>query len=47
MTDYRLELKVKNNIIMQKIEDAGYKTVSEFCRMNNLKTSESQLGKTS
>lgn len=33
--DYRIEVKVKNNNILNKIEEAGYKTVGEFCRINN------------
>lgn len=32
--DYRIELKVKNNRILERIEEAGYKTVGEFCRLN-------------
>ncbi len=34
MEEYRVEIKVKNNNILKRIEDAGYKTVGEFCRLN-------------
>ena len=44
MQEYRLEIKVKNNLIVKKIEQAGYKTVREFCRLNNLMSSLSLLG---
>ncbi len=30
--DYRVEVKVRNNLILKQIEMAGYKTVGEFCR---------------
>ena len=42
--DYRVELKVKNNNILRKIEEAGYKTVGEFCRLNNRPSWQSQIG---
>jgi RNA polymerase sigma factor (sigma-70 family) len=34
MGDYRLELKVKNNHILKKLEENGYKSVGEFCRIH-------------
>jgi len=42
--DYRLEFKVKNNNILKLIEKAGYSSVGEFCRLNNLKNITSRLG---
>ncbi len=36
MEDYRVEIKVRNNTILQRMEKAGYKTVGEFCRRNNI-----------
>jgi RNA polymerase sigma factor (sigma-70 family) len=30
--DYRIEVKVKNNKLLEKIEEAGYETVAAFCR---------------
>jgi RNA polymerase sigma factor (sigma-70 family) len=36
MKEYRLEVKIKNNLIMDKIEKAGYKSVNDFCYSNNL-----------
>ncbi len=44
MNEYRIEIKVKNNIIVKKIENAGYKTIGEFCRLNNLLSQASRLG---
>ena len=40
MEEYRLELRVKNNLICSKIEKLGYKSVSEFCRAHNLKDND-------
>lgn len=34
--EFRIEIKVKNNIFLSKLEKAGYKTLGEFCRLNNL-----------
>jgi RNA polymerase sigma factor (sigma-70 family) len=34
MSDYRVEVKVKNNNLLRKIEEAGYSCVGEFCRRN-------------
>lgn len=34
--DYRIEMKVRNNRILELIEDNGYKTVGEFCRTNEI-----------
>lgn len=42
--DYRIEVKVKNNNILRKIEEAGYKSVGEFCRLNNKMTWASRIG---
>lgn len=45
MTDYRVTVKVQNNNIIKRILDAGYKTVGEFCRLNeSMRTSTSTLG---
>jgi RNA polymerase sigma factor (sigma-70 family) len=32
MKEYRLDLRIKNNLIAQRIQEAGYKTVAAFCR---------------
>lgn len=45
MEEYRIDLKVRNNVILYKIEKAGYKTLGEFCRMNNLMSHYSRLGR--
>jgi DNA-directed RNA polymerase specialized sigma subunit len=42
--DYRVEVKVKNNHILKRIEQAGYKTVGEFCRLNNRPNWPSRIG---
>ena len=34
--DYRIEVRVKNNKLLQKMEEAGYATVADFCRAANL-----------
>jgi DNA-directed RNA polymerase specialized sigma subunit len=44
MSEYRIDVKVRNNIILYKIEKAGYKTVAEFCRLNDIKRYVSILG---
>jgi RNA polymerase sigma factor (sigma-70 family) len=36
MSDYRLQIKVKNNRILDQIEKCGYSSVGEFCRLNDL-----------
>lgn len=30
--DYRIEVKVKNNKLLEKIEEAGYESIAAFCR---------------
>lgn len=42
--DYRVEVKVKNNNILKRIEAAGYKTVGEFCRLNDRPSWQSRIG---
>jgi len=44
MEEYRIDVKVKNNIILYKIEKAGYKTLGEFCRINGIMKYVSQIG---
>lgn len=44
MEEYRVDVKVRNNIILKKIEEAGYKTLGEFCRLNGIMKYVSQLG---
>ena len=41
--EYRVEIKIRNNLILKFIEFKGYKTVGEFCRKNDL--SEGEVGK--
>lgn len=36
MSDYRVQMKVKNHRILSAIEAAGYKTVGAFCRATGL-----------
>jgi RNA polymerase sigma factor (sigma-70 family) len=43
MEEYRIDIKVKNNIILRKIEENGYKTLGEFCRLNNIAKYASQI----
>lgn len=34
--EYRIDIKVRNNLILEKIEQAGYKTISEFCKKTGI-----------
>lgn len=43
MTDYRIEIKVRNNVILYKLEQAGYSSIGEFCRLNDVKKYVSQI----
>lgn len=38
--EYRVEIKVRNNLFIKRIEHAGYKTIGEFCRINHLNTTD-------
>ena len=44
MTDYRVDIKVRNNNILRKIEEAGYSSVGEFCRLNPKPSWNSTIG---
>jgi RNA polymerase sigma factor (sigma-70 family) len=44
MEEYRIDIKVRNNVIISKIESAGYKSVGEFCRLNQIMKYVSRLG---
>lgn len=44
MEEYRIDLKVRNNVILRKIEGSGYATVGEFCRVNEITKYTSSLG---
>ena len=44
MTDYRVDIKVRNNNILRKIEEAGYSSVGEFCRLNNMMSRAGTIG---
>lgn len=41
--DYRIEVKVKNNFLLSKIESAGFDSVAQFCKAN--KFCASHVGK--
>lgn len=32
MKEYRIDAKIRNNLILRRIESMGYKTIAEFCR---------------
>lgn len=34
--EYRINLKVRNNLLLSAIEEAGYKNVAQFCKAANL-----------
>lgn len=44
MEEYRIDLKVRNNLIIKKIENAGYSSLGEFCRLNGIMKYVSNLG---
>lgn len=44
MSDYRVDIKIRNNNFLRKLEECGYKTVGEFCRKNGKKSWMSQIG---
>ena len=43
VNEYRIKVTVRNNLILNAIENAGYKSVSEFCRAVNLPVVLSKL----
>lgn len=36
MNEYRVDLKVRNNLLLSAIESAGFKNVSQFCKASGL-----------
>ena len=42
MNEYRIDIKVRNNLLMTAIENAGYKNVAEFSRASGV--SQSDIG---
>lgn len=44
MGEYRVDIKVRNNLILKKINEAGYETVGEFCRLNNIVNRNTAIG---
>ena len=36
MNEYRVDLKVRNNLLLSAIENAGFKNVSQFCKASGL-----------
>lgn len=44
MSDYLVEVKVKNNNLLKKIKECGYSSVGEFCRLNNRMNWASSIG---
>ncbi len=44
MSDYRIEVRVKNNNLLRKIAERGYSCVGEFCRLNNHMKWASKIG---
>lgn len=43
MNEYRIDIKVRNNLLMTAIENAGYKNVAEFSRASGV--SQNDIGK--
>lgn len=44
MSDYRVEVRVKNNNLLRKLEEAGYSSIGEFCRRNDKVSWNSTIG---
>jgi RNA polymerase sigma factor (sigma-70 family) len=44
MEEYRVDIKIRNNLFLKKIEAAGYKTIGELLRKNGLLRWASDLG---
>lgn len=42
--DYRVDIKVRNQNLLKIIEKNGYKTIGEFCRLNNIMRHVSRIG---
>jgi len=42
--DYRVDIKVRNQNLLNIIEKNGYKTIGEFCRLNNIMRHVSRIG---
>lgn len=36
MNEYRVDIKLRNNLILKKIEDFGYNSVSQFSELNDI-----------
>ena len=39
INEYRLEIKVKNNLILKRIEELGFSSLMDFCKKNDIPTS--------
>jgi len=36
MEEYRIEMKVKNNLLFSKIEEYGYTSIFQFCKAHKI-----------
>lgn len=36
MKEYKIEVKVKNNLILQRIVEHGFSSVGEFCKFHKI-----------
>ncbi len=45
MSEYRIDIKIRNNLILKKLNENGYKTLGEFCRKNGLMGRVNTLGR--
>ena len=39
MKEYRVDIKIKNNLLLSAIENAGFQSIAEFCREANISMS--------
>lgn len=44
MDEYRIDFKVRNNVILYKLEEAGYKSIGEVCRLHGMMKYASNIG---
>ena len=44
MSDYRVDIKVRNNVFLYRLEKAGYNSIGEMCRINKKMSYASTIG---
>lgn len=44
MGDYRVDIRVRNNVFLHRLEKAGYKSIGELCRVHGKMSYASKIG---